>query len=143
MSWQLIISLVTGLLPIVQKIGQLWQSSAGFSKIGELLTSPALKGLEEIGAQMFPQVEKSVQKILAAIHLGYPESTKWVQHALNIAQSAGFVNFGAPLRVDGIFGPLTHAAVVALQTKLGVQASGAVTDAEYKALNLLLAGKTP
>ncbi len=143
MNWLLIAQTIMGLIPIAQKIAQLWNSSAGFGKIDAILTSPELRSLEQIGAAMFPQADKAVQKVLAAIHLGYPDSTKWVQHALNAGQILGFIHFGKPLALDGLFGPLTMAAVAALQTKLGVKVTSAVTDAEYKALNLLLAGKTP
>lgn len=141
-----IISLITGIIPLATQIGKAWEASSGFGKIAGILNAlsmPAAKSLEEIGAEMFPKAAAAVQKVLAAIHLGYPTATKWIQTALNAGQSLGYISFGAPLVVDGIFGPKTMAAVEALQTKLGVSANGAVTEAEYAALNLLKAGKTP
>ncbi len=139
-----IVSLFAGLLPIATQIGKLWESSAGFGEIAKVLAnSSATKDLETWGASMFPAVAKSVQNVLAALHLGYPQSTAWIQKALNAGQSLGYIHFGDPLQVDGKFGQMTYAAVVVLQAKLGLKATGAVQDAEYKALNLLLAGKTP
>lgn len=143
MNWQVILSAIMGIVELAPKIKALWDSSAGFGKIAQLLTSPALRGLEQIGVELFPKADAAVQKVLAAIHLGYPDSTKWVQRALNAGQSLGFIDFGAPLVVDGIFGPKTKAAVAALQAKLGIKITSAVTEAEYAALNLLLNGKTP
>ena len=134
-----ILSLVTGLLPLATQIGQLWENSAGFAKIAAtLLNSPALKSLEEVGAAMFPGVDKAIQTVLAALHLAYPQSTKWIQTSLNAIQSLGVIKFGDPLVVDGLFGPKTFAAVVVLQAHLGLKVTGAVTDLEYAAINKLL-----
>jgi hypothetical protein len=139
-----VVSLVAGLLPLVQKIAALWQNSAGFSAIASaILDSPALKDFEAAGVALFPAAEKKIQAVLAAIHIGVPDATKWVQTALNAAQTAGYIHFGDPLEVDGEWGLKTFAAVVVLQAKLGIKVTGAVTDLEYKALNLLLEGKTP
>ena len=139
-----IISLLTTFLPLIPQITQLWKSSAGFPAIADvILKSPAAADLAVIGAALFPSADKKIQAVLAAIHLGVPEATKWVQTALNAAQKIGFINFGPALAVDGSFGPKTFAAVVLLQSKLGVQASGAVASAEYAALNLALEGKLP
>ena len=147
MSWAIIgavVSLFSTLLPLVSQITHLWQSSAGFSAIAKVIAaSPAAASLAAVGAALFPGADKAIQAVLAAIHLGVPEATKWVQTALNAAQTLGFITFGAPLAVDGSFGPKTFAAVVVLQAKLGVPATGGVADAEYTALNLLLAGKIP
>jgi peptidoglycan hydrolase-like protein with peptidoglycan-binding domain len=144
MNLQTIIAAITGLVSLASTIKGLWDSSAGFAAIGHAVSnSPAVKAIEELGASMFPAAAKEIQKVLAAIHLGYPDATKWVQKALNAGETLGFVSFGAPLVVDGIFGPKTMAAVRALQTKLRVPTTGAVADAEYAALNLLLNGKLP
>lgn len=139
MNWFFsILSIITGLLPIAQKIGSLWESSAGFGAIlNEIAKSPALAQLEAIGAELWPAAEKTVQKVLAAIHLGYPTATKWIQTSLNAIQLTGYIHFGAPLAVDGLFGPKTFAAVVVLQAKLGLPATGAVAQAEYDAINKL------
>ena len=144
--WLTIIGAITSFLPIAQKIGALWQSSAGFAKIGEEVASAApsaLKMIDEFAAQMWPAAEKKVQQVLGALHLWAPQSTRWVQQALNAAQAMGFIHFGDPLAEDGIFGNKTFAATVILQNKLGLKITGAVTDLEYKALNLLMEGKLP
>lgn len=146
MNLQTIVALITGIASLIPQIGQIWEASGGFAKISALLntlTSPQLQSLEALGAQLFPKAAADIQKVLAAIHLGYPTATKWVQQALNAGEALGFVSFGAPLVVDGIIGPKTKAAIAALQTKLGVHVTDAVTEVEYSALNLLLEGKIP
>ena len=141
-SWIMtLVSLLTGLIPLATKIGALWEGSAGFGKIADLLASASptlLKTLQQVGAAMFPSVDAQAQKVLAAIHLGYPEATKWVQASLNAIQATGYIHYGDPLVIDGDFGPKTFAAVVTLQAKLGLKATGAVTAAEYEAINKLL-----
>lgn len=147
MSWAIIgsiVSLFATFLPLVPQITQLWKSSAGFPAIASvIMASPAAADLVAIGAALFPSADKPIQAVLAAIHLGVPEATKWAQNALNAAEKIGFINFGPALAVDGQFGPKTFAAVVVLQARLGVPATGAVAAAEYAALNLVLQGKLP
>lgn len=141
-----IVALITSIASIIPLVSSIWETSGGFNKIAAILnglSSPALANLEAIGAQMFPKAAADVQKVLAAIHLGYPQATQWIQRALNAGETLGFISFGPQLAVDGQFGPKTMAAVVALQTKLGIPTTGAVTEAEYGALNLLIAGKMP
>jgi len=46
---------------------------------------------------------------------------KLVQEMLNAAQMIGLVSFGDPLKVDGIAGPLTMAAIQALLGKYGIK----------------------
>ena len=139
-----IMSLVSGAVSLGSQIGKLWESSAGFSAIAQaIMTSPALKAFEATGAELFPSVDKAIQKVLGALHVAYPQSTQWIQTALNAAQTLSYIKFGDPLAVDGKFGPKTFAAVVVLQAKLGLKTTGAVQDAEYKALNVLAAGKMP
>lgn len=145
MNLTVIISAVTGLIELAGQIKKLWDSSAGFAAIGKLVAaSPEAHAIEELGAAMFPSAVKAVQKILVAIHLGYPDSTRWVQKALNAGQALGFFSFGMPLLVDGLFGPKTMAAVHALQVRLKIDpANSTVQEAEYAALNLFLTGKLP
>ena len=63
----------------------------------------------------------------------------WIQAALNVAETAGAVSFGAQLAVDGIWGPKSMAALKAFQTHLGIPATGMFADAETAALQALLA----
>jgi peptidoglycan hydrolase-like protein with peptidoglycan-binding domain len=135
-----ILSLVAGLVPVATQIGQLWQSSAGFAAIAKLIPS-ALTELEMVGAAIWPAADKGLQKVLAAIHLAAPQSTQWIQTSLNTIQATGYITFGAPLLVDGIFGNKTFAAVVVLQAKVGLKPTGAVAALEYNAINALLEGK--
>ena len=139
-----IINALIGFVPIATKVAQLWKNSAGFSAIAGELTSAApavLKTIDDWAAQMFPAVESAARRVLGAIHMWAPESTQWVQKSLNTIQSTGLIHFGDPLVVDGIFGNKTFAAVVVLQTKLGLKITGAVQQSEYDAINKLIAGK--
>lgn len=66
--------------------------------------------LEQIGTQLFPQLQGQIHKVAAAADAIFnPNGTKWLQTSLNTLQSAG-------LDVDGSYGPLTKAAVSAFQT---------------------------
>lgn len=139
-----IINALIGFVPIAQKVAQLWKTSAGFSAIAGEITGAApavLKTIDDWAAQMFPAVEATARRVLGAIHMWAPESTRWLQQSLNTIQATGFIHFGDPLVVDGIFGNKTFAAVVVLQSKLGLKITGAVQQAEYDAINKLIAGK--
>jgi len=139
-----IINALIGFLPVAQKVAKLWHDSAGFSAISEAVAGAApavLKTIDDWAAQMFPSVEAAARRVLGAIHMWAPQSTQWVQTSLNTIQSTGLIHFGDPLVVDGIFGNKTFAAVVVLQTKLGLKITGAVQQAEYDAINKLIAGK--
>lgn len=46
---------------------------------------------------------------------------KLAQELLNAAQLIGLVTFGNPLKIDGIAGPLTTAAIHALLDKYGIR----------------------
>ncbi len=69
---------------------------------------------------------------------GRERSVAWIQSALNVLASTGYIALAAPLVVDGIYGPKTKAAVDAVQQKLGMAITGFVGDAEYNALAGLL-----
>lgn len=145
LSLQVIIAAVTGLVGLAAQIKKLWDGSAGFVAIAKVVdASPAVHAIEALGAAVFPNAVKAVQKVLVAIHLGHPDSTRWVQQALNAGMALGFFSFGIPLVVDGAFGPKTMAAVHVLQVKLKIDpANSMVQEAEYAALNLFLTGKLP
>jgi len=138
-----IINALLGFVPFATKIAELWKNSAGFSAIAAEVAhaGPAiLKTIDDWAAQQFPAVEAAARRVLGAIHMWAPESTKWVQQSLNTIQTMGVIHFGDPLVVDGIFGNKTFAAVVVLQTKLGLKITGAVQQAEYDAINKLISG---
>ena len=152
---------LTVLLPLavqfagmIPAIANAWNTATGNSlqKVATTVTataSPALlTQLEQMGASAFPNLSPTLHAAAAALlaaesHTG---AVAWLQSALNIAESAGFVAFegnasgpNSALIVDGMFGPRTQAAVLALQAKMGVPTTGMFADAEVSALQALLA----
>ncbi len=95
--------------------------------------------LAEVGAQLFPKLSPELHAAAAALLVAHPNSTAYAQSALNLLQSSGYFSFGAPLVVDGIWGKHTKAAIIAVQEKLGLPATGILVDAEFAAIGSLLA----
>ncbi len=94
--------------------------------------------LAEAGAQLFPKLSPEFHAAAAAMLVAHPNSTSWAQSTLNLLQSTGYFSFGAPLVVDGIWGPHTKAAIVACQAKMGLPTTGILADAEFSMLGQLL-----
>ncbi len=95
--------------------------------------------LAEAGSQLFPKLSPELHAAAAALTVAHPNSTAYAQSALNLLQSSGYFSFGAPLVVDGIWGKHTKAAIIAVQEKLGLPATGILVDAEFAAIGSLLA----
>lgn len=153
---------LTALLPlalqfvsILPGIAQAWNSATGNSlqKVGAVVQSSGAAALEQqlatIGAQIFPNLAPNLQAAAAALiaaesHTG---AVAWVQGALNLAQAAGLVQFtgtgtsgNTPLTVDGLFGPRTQAAILALQAKFGLPTTGMFADTEVSILQAATGG---
>jgi hypothetical protein len=75
--------------------------------------------LEGLGAEFFPGAAPALHLIGGVIAAFDPNTTKWLQGSLNTLLSPS-----PNLTVDGIYGPRTKAAVVQLQTKLGLTPDG-------------------
>lgn len=82
--------------------------------------APDLAGiLETIGAKMFPKAAPALHVAAAAIAAFDPNVTKWLQGSLN-----ALVTPSPNLVVDGSYGPKTKAAVEQAQAKLGLKVDG-------------------
>jgi murein L,D-transpeptidase YcbB/YkuD len=81
--------------------------------------NPILASAETIGSALFPKAAPGLKVIAGAIGAFDPNVTKWLQDALN-----KLVKTSPKLDVDGIYGPETVAAVEALQQKLGLKVDG-------------------
>jgi peptidoglycan hydrolase-like protein with peptidoglycan-binding domain len=138
---QMLISLIPALVQLIPTITSLWTRSSGngLTKIAAVVQqTPIAKTLADIGAAMFPTLSPELHAAAAALVHAHPDNTAYVQDTLNFIQSTGYIHFGDPLDVDGSWGPKTKAAVMALQAKLGVPATGFFVDAEYSALSVLV-----
>jgi peptidoglycan hydrolase-like protein with peptidoglycan-binding domain len=80
---------------------------------------PIIGFLEQYGAALFPNAAKDIQAVGGAIAAYDPNVVKWVQGAYNEIMKPL-----SPLTVDGIYGPLTRAAVSKLQEKFGLKVDG-------------------
>lgn len=132
---------VPALVQLIPQIVSMWTRSSGngLQKVAAVVQqTPIAKTLADIGAALFPTLSPELHAAAAALVHAHPDNTAYVQDTLNFIQSTGYIHFGAPLDVDGSWGPLTKAAVMALQAKLGVPATGFFVDAEYSALSVLV-----
>lgn len=154
-----IIQIVSGLAALIPSIAGAWNSATGSSlqKVASVVTSSAGASLEswlaEIGGQLFPSLSSNLHAAAAALiaaesHTG---AIAWVQSALNMAQAAGLVTFNgagtnpgtnSALTVDGVFGPRTQAAILALQSKFGLPTTGMFADDEISILQAAASGGT-
>lgn len=87
--------------------------------------------LTSIGASLFPKAAKEIQIVGGAIAAFDLNTTKWLQGALNNIDNAGLV-------VDGSYGPKTRDAVEAFQTKHNLRVDGLAGNVTRAAVNALL-----
>ena len=143
--WATILALLPGLIQMVPSIISAWDTSTNAGKTGiqavaaVVTNSTVAQELASLGAQMFPQLSPELQAAAAALSISHPNNTSWIQSAINLIASSGFVTLPAPLKVDGIVGPKTIAAVEAVQAAAGYPVTGFVADAEYNFLSGMLA----
>lgn len=142
MNWLSLLPTLLKLAASAPAIIAAWESSpvGGMDAVQKVVERSGLAEiLAEAGSQLFPKLSPTLHAAAAALALAHPNNTSWAQSALNFLQQTGFIAFGTPLRVDGFWGPKTMHAVLALQAKLGLPASGFIADAEYNAISALLA----
>lgn len=144
MNWSaLLFAVLPELIQLAPKVISTWNSTAsnnGLAKITAVVQqTPIADVLAEIGAVEFPKLAPELHAAAAALSHLHKDNTAYAQDALNIIASTGYIKLDAPLVVDGKWGPKTKAAVIMLQTKLGMPANGFLADAEYSAISALLA----
>ena len=101
--------------------------------------APDLAGvLETIGAQFFPKAASEIHIAAAAISAFDPSATKWIQGSIN-----SIVVPSPNLVVDGQYGPKTRAAVEQLQAKLGLKVDGVAGMLTQAAITAALTTKAP
>ncbi len=132
MNWLALIPLFLKYGPILEQLWAIATSNEDYiSKVEQLLPSVA-KYAVEIANQFFPG-QAAVVSAVASTALVF--NTKLVMYA----QQACNLVLDSKLEVDGMYGPKTKAAVIALQKHLGLTADGIfgkITEAAIKKLNL-------
>ncbi len=138
MTW--ITALLPLLIPLLREISHAWGSATGNSlqKVGSLIAHAPQELVDEltsVGSSLFPSLDPTLHAAAAALlaaesHTG---AASWVQAALNFAPS------NAKLKVDGIWGPKSIAALKAFQTTHNLPTTGMFADAELAALAAVLA----
>lgn len=119
MNYLEIIQLAIQAAPLVKQIiDEATSNDEIVTKIGAL-ASPVGTMISGLGAQLFPKSSSALQTVGAAIAAFDPNTTKWLQKSLN-----SMLTPSPELDVDGIYGAKTQAAMVALQTKLGLLPDG-------------------
>lgn len=83
------------------------------------LSQPLANLLQDVGTRLFPQAAPQIAIVGGVIAAFDPNTTKWLQGALNTLLSPS-----PNLVVDGLYGPLTRDAVSKLQAKLGLKVDG-------------------
>lgn len=128
-----IIGYLPSILSFIQLIPQIksaWDSSTTntMGAVQNVIQNTQLVPLlEQIGAQLFPNLAPTIHAAAAAVVMAHPDATSWLQSALNVVDNAG-------LAVDGHYGPKTRAAVEAFQAKKGLKVTGWASDIENSAI---------
>jgi hypothetical protein len=138
MNW---LAFLPSLIQLATTIISKWESSAtsGLPAVAAVLKDTDVeKQLAQLGAEAFPKLAPELQAAAAALTAVHPNLTSWAQSGLNIIKSTGYINFGADLKVDGIIGPKTKAAITVLEQKAGLPVTSAITDAVYNAIQALI-----
>ncbi len=126
-----IIQLVVSLAGPVKTAIDLARSNEDLITKIKQLSSPLAFILESIGAQLFPKAAPELHIVGGVIAAFDPNITKWLQGSLNT-----MLNLSPPLVVDGIYGTKTRDAVEQIQDKLGLKVdglAGALTQAAIQA----------
>lgn len=104
----------------------------------EAEAAPVGNLIASLGAELFPQASPTLQKVGGVIAAFDPNTTKWLQGALNT-----LVSPSPNLTVDGLYGPKTKAAVIAVQTKLGLTSDGIAGQITQAAIQTALTKIVP
>lgn len=119
MDYIALIQLAVQYAPIVKQIIDEATSNDEIVQKVETLAAPVGAMISNLGSQLFPKSSAALQTVGAAIAAFDPNTTKWLQKSLNTMLTPS-----PNLTVDGIYGAKTQAAVVQLQSKLGLTPDG-------------------
>lgn len=100
------------------------------------LPAAAIKALEYIGSQRFPALAPEFHAIAVLTQTFHSDRIMWFQDAYNQLASPLI-----PLVVDGLPGPKTDAAILALQARFGLPVDGWLGEITSKAIHSLLDNK--
>ena len=123
--------------PIVKRIIDEATSNDGLVAKLEAEAKPVGDLILAAGSALFPKAKPALQIVGGAIAAFDPNTTKWLQGALNVIMPHEGINL-PPLVVDGRYGPKTKAAVEALQTELGLAVDGIAGNITQAAIQGLL-----
>jgi lysozyme family protein len=125
--------------PIVKGLIDEATSNDDLAKKLSALAGPFGKMLADIGSHLFPKAAPALHIVGGAIAAFDPNVTKWLQGSLNV-----LLNPSPNLVVDGRYGPKTRDAVEQLQAQLGLKVdglAGQITQAAIAAALGKLGGK--
>jgi len=88
------------------------------AKIKEI-AGPLVPVLEKIGGDLFPKAVPALKVVGGVVAAFDPNVTKWLQGSLNT-----LITPSPNLVVDGVYGPRTRDAVIAFQTQAGLRIDG-------------------
>jgi hypothetical protein len=139
----LALSIFSEVEPVLASLFTAWNTASGttMQKVQAVLVSSSVQAqFETIGQELFPKFAAEAGPLAAAamafLQLHNPSAIQWAQEGLNLVQAAGVISFGAPLKLDGQWGPLSTAAFEAAETAAGIPVQSALNDA---AINWLMA----
>ena len=136
MNWLSVIQLAIKYGPIVKGIIDMASSNEDIVSKIKASAAPLADVLENVGSSLFPQAAPSLHIAAGAIAAFDPDVTKWLQGELNI-----FVTPSPNLVVDGMYGPLTAAAVKSFQAAHGLAVDGMAGNITQAVIANLAAAK--
>jgi peptidoglycan hydrolase-like protein with peptidoglycan-binding domain len=126
MNWLALIALAEKYGPVVGALWNLATSNEDYLTKIEAALPQVVKYAVDIATQFFPGAAPQAQVIAGSVLTLNSDFVRYVQRVCNVLVSAG-------LDVDGMYGPLTGAAVKKLQAKIGITVDGIygkLTDAK-------------
>jgi murein L,D-transpeptidase YcbB/YkuD len=136
MNLVVLLPLLIQLVPTIQNILTGTSSNQVINaSIKEQTPQDVVSALAQIGAQLFPKVSPGLQIVAAALAVySNPSDIKKLQTSLNKLTKPS-----PNLQVDGVYGPNTRDAVEALQKQLGLKVDGVAGEATQAAIAAELA----
>jgi peptidoglycan hydrolase-like protein with peptidoglycan-binding domain len=136
MDWLRIVQLAIQYGPLVKgAIDTAFSNDDLITKIKNI-AGPIVPLLEQIGKQLFPKAADILHLVGGAVAAFDPNVTRWLQGALNNLIEPSLT---PQLVVDGIYGPLTRAAVETFQKQMGLIVDGLAGTITRAAIDALLA----